>query len=445
MLMVRLLQRQVKKDPVLERCGTAKMLVVRYQQIMTRVLSQLLGAEPVAFGEQVQQLEKSSGHPNADIRLTADLVRQTQSKIRELRLDPQDTTGQELYGVLIERLKADEQRVRAMLGLDSGASAVDITKAVAGFVSHLNIPKNCFALKHTAAKKLFKALPPVQALKKLGYRSLDSALKREPLAQLYAVAQTVESKQWRVQWLGQYQNLISSDFESHEIEVLQPTTKQWATLAPELSGQYKSSCLALIELGAVILLPVAADLPAVTLLSLLFSLQHINAIRSVSAYLKLQQVRPDFGQVLSQTLQNGAYTGATLGGQALPWRLLQRYWSEAGTNQPEIFEPHLQAEDLSWRQAEVELAAAVPALEFWADSSALGLVDGDQTVSLNLFDVALSLCNRLSFGQRVSHFLQGSVWHELLLHYLKSSEAAQSNILGQLDHQLVGQEEMAEV
>lgn len=406
---------------------------------MTRVLSQLLGAEPVAFGEQVQRLEHDSGHPSADIRLTADILAKTQDTIRELGLDPADTTAEELYGALLERIKGDEQRVRSALELAKDAGAFDITKAVAQFVAGLAIPKTCFALKHMAAKKLFKSLPPTQALKKLGYRSLDSALKREPLAQLLAVAQTIEPKQWQTEWTSQYRNLTSNDFESREIEILQPATKHWAKLAPELGGRYKSNCLVLTELGAVVLLPVSADLPAVTLLSLLFALQHINAIRSVGSYLRLQQVRPDFGEVLAQTLQHGAYTSATLGGQPLPWRLLQRYFGSEGAGRPEIFEPHLQVEDLTWRDAETELAAAIPSMEFWAGTSALGLIDGDQTVSLNLFDVALALCNKLSFGDRLANFLRDNVWHELLLKYLKQSNVEES-VLGELDHELVGHE-----
>lgn len=412
---------------------------------MTRVLSQLLGAEPAAFAQQVQQLEKFSGHPNADIRLTADLLYQTQNKIRELGLDPTDTTGEELYGALMERLKADEQRVRSVLNLTDQSAAADITKAAAKFLDQLDIAKTCFALKHMTIKKMFKALPPTQALKRLGYRSLDSCLKREPLAQLYAVAQAVEPKQWQAQWASQYQKLQTNDFESRDVEILLPQTKAWVKLAPELGGQHKSTCLAIIEFGTIILLPVSATLPAVSLLTLLFGVRYLNFICSVSAYLKLQQVRPDFGVVVATTLRQGAYMDVELLGQALPWKLLQRYWDGQVKQSEELFGPHLQAEDLTWHEAEAELAKAIPALDFWADSSALGLVEGQNAVSLNLFDVALTLCNNLTFGQRLSHFLHENVWHELLLHYLKSSQQLQSTVLSQLDSELVGQEEMAGV
>src|SRR5487761_1518741 len=179
---------------------------------MTRVLSELLGAKEPGFRQGLRQLEQAGGGPSADIRLSSEILQATQSAVRELGLDPRDTTGPELYNALLERAKQDDKTVRELLGAD--ADDKDLTLRVQRLVGKLDISKKTFALKSIAAKRLLKKNPPKKAMKQLGYRSIDSMLKHEPVAQLYAAAAIAETPAWHRQLLNSYKQLLPTDFEA---------------------------------------------------------------------------------------------------------------------------------------------------------------------------------------------------------------------------------------
>jgi hypothetical protein len=409
---------------------------------MTRMLSELLGAREPDFRLGLQRLEQASGEPNADIRLSSEILQRTQAKIRELGLDPHDTTGEELYSSLLERLKHDEVKVRQALRLDKNADGVAVMSAVERTLRTLEVPKSCFALKHSVAKRLLQKRPPKKAMAALGYRSLESFLKHEPVSLIYAAAWATEAEAWRRDFIAQYAALSPSDFEPRAVEIVLPQVGRWTKLANQLTTVSRHNSLYFPELGAIILLPLSETKPGLALVSLLFALLELNDIRSASALLKLQQVKPNFGGLVAQVASGAPLLGTNLAGQPLSWQVVRHYYGNFPENyRADIFEPHVQADDLAWQQAEAVLAKAIPALEFWSDSATLALLDRTQPVSLNLFDVALSYCNQLPFAERIVQFLQQNLWHELLLRYLHQ-DALEQSLLGQLQTELVGEPAM---
>jgi hypothetical protein len=61
----------------------------------------------------------------------------------------------------------------------------------------------------------------------------------------------------------------------------------------------------------------------------------------------------------------------------------------------------------------------------------LGMLDKNRPVSFNVIDAALNYCNQLPFEKRLSHYFQRSLWHELLLRYLRH-ESVEQSVIGQL-------------
>lgn len=403
---------------------------------MTRMLSELLGATEPNFSLNIRELERASGGPSADIRLSADILLQAQAKLRELGLDPQDTTGPELYNALQERLLQDEHRLRKSLGLTDKTSSQAVLSSIQRFTRMPHVPRNCFALRLSVAKRLMKKVPPKKSMKELGYRSLDSMLKHEPIPQLYAAALIHESGQWQQDFLKQYEKLSPSDFETRKITVFYPNNKRWEKLAGQFVDTNKHTSVVLKELGAIVILPVTVDLPALAITSVLLLLEGINDIRCSSTYLKLQQVKPNFGKLVAELATSEPYTSTNLAGQPLPWRIIHYYYNSRNTEDlPSLFEPHVQSEDLDLVKSEDTLAQEIPALEFWQDTPHLALVDHGQTVSFNMLDVALSVVNRLPFSDRVVSYVRDRIWHELLVRYLNPYNL--ERVLGQLNDELV--------
>ncbi len=394
-----------------------------------------MGAVEPAFSQSIQQLEHAAGRPGTDIRLTADIMQKTRTKIAELGLDPGDTTGPELYGALQQRLKADEQRVRSALALPETAAPNDIITRVQQFFSKQENRGLSFALKTSVAKKLLKKKIPKNAMKQLGYRSADSMLKHEQVADLYAAALIAEPAAWHKSFREQYAKLTPSDFESRPIVVTRPATKKWQKLAAAYVAHSRHNILDFRELGAIVLLPIAHDVDGLAITTLLLVAEDMNAIRAHSSYAKLQQVKPDFGKRLQALSVSEPLTSASLAGQPVPWRMIQRYYARfTNSYHPEVFEPHVQSEDLEWDEGETVLTRLDPELAFWQGSEHLGLLHEGAIVSCNVLDVALGYCNHLDFTDRIVHFVRDNVWHELMMRYLN-----QENLEAAVHRQLAGE------
>ncbi|MFI5275226.1 MAG: hypothetical protein ACHQT5_00180 [Candidatus Saccharimonadales bacterium] len=402
---------------------------------MTRVLSELLGAKEPEFRLGLRQLERAGGAPSADIRLSVELHQAVQAALRELGLDPHDTTGPELYNALMERAKQDDGAIRELLGM--GVDDADLSIKVQRLVTKLDVPKKTFALKSSVAKRLLKKNPPKKAMKQLGYRSLDSMLKHESVAQLYAAAAITEAPTWHRQLLNSYKSLGATDFESRNITIVAPLNKRWEKLALDYVSNVKHNIMQFKELGAVVLLPLPSQtVEGATLAITLLTLHAVNDIRTTSAYLKLHQVRPDFGELLTKTARSDPYTQASLLGEPLPWKLIHRYFAHNDMYNAELFEPHVQPEDLKWEPAESVLAALHDRLEFWGRGAYLALLDNGEPVSLNFTDVVLNFCNKLPYEQRIVHYFRDHLWHELMLRYLHQENLEQM-VHEQLGHELV--------
>lgn len=407
---------------------------------MTKFLSQALQAPEPFFRLGLQRLESANGHPSTDIRFSTEVARQTKVKLLELGLDPHDTTPAELYHVLQERIKADDARLTKALRTTAATHVSAEADVVAGMVHALKqLPdsKRCFALRASKFRTIMKKVPPKKAMKQLGYRSLDSFLKHETSVSVLAAAALAEDHHWRKRLLAEYKRLRPSDFENRNISIVQFDTDRWQDLAERAVHEHKHNFLSLKELGAIVFLPLSADAPAgVTTASLSLALHELNEIRAASTFLKLSQVRPDFGAMVQKVANEEPALSSQLLDQNVPWKLIQRYYARlTGQEREEIFEPHLQLEDMVWQSVEQTLASIEPSFRFWQHNAHLGMLHDRGPVSLNVIDVALNYCNQLPFEQRLTHYFQHSLWHELLTRYLRRDTVEQA-VLGELQPQL---------
>ena len=405
---------------------------------MTRVLSELLGAREPHFRLGLKQLEQAAGLPSEDIRLSTEVMRKLQDKLRELSLDPRDTTGRELYAALMQRTKDDNQALCELLGSD--VDEHNLMPRIERLVQSLDVPKQVFAVKLLVAKRLLRKNPPKKVMKQLGYRSLESMLKHETAPALFAATHMVESAQWHKSMLAAYKKLLPSDFEARDVLLSSPASERWEKISSEYVAKSRQNIVSFRELGAVVLLPLAADqVEGAPLATTLLTLRAINDIRVTSAYLKLHLVRPDFGIVVAEIAQAEPQTKAKIADTILPWKLVHRYFARhADAYNSDIFAPHVQPEDLQWHSAEDALAKLHPRFEFWQHASHLGLLHAGETVSLNFLDAVLNFCNKLPYEQRTLAHLRDHLWHELMLRYMQQGSLEQT-VHEQLNDELVDQ------
>lgn len=393
---------------------------------MTRVLSELLRAEQPQFNHLLQQLEHAAGMPSHDIRLTSEVGQRLREKIAELGLDPTDTTNAELYHALQQRFKTDEQLLRSSLHITDQTDPEELIKIIQRQASKA-VTQQVFAMKPAIARKLLKKVPPKRAMKQLNYRSLDSMLKHEAPAHVYTAAVLFETKVWQKKFLAQYAQLQSTDFEVRDCMVTLPLSARWQKVASSIAAEQRHNVLYFQELGAIVVLPVPKDLPGLVTINLMHALHAANKIVASSTYLKLQQMKPGYGDAVRRVAgQQEPVTDTKLIDWTVPWRIVHEYFSRTGQNQdPSFFGPHISTTDLSWHTPESVLAKLHPTFSFWQDTAYTAQLQERTGVSLNLLDVATSFCNRLPFTAALTNGLEQHLRHELVLRYLNAAHIEQ--------------------
>lgn len=403
----------------------------------------MLGANESAFRLGLHRLERAAGMPRADIRLQAAVQREVRVKIAQLGLDPSATTGHELFRALEERLKADEVLVRRALGVQESATTTDLLAAVQRYLEKESSRHVIFAVKPAVMRALLKKLKPKATMKALGYRSMDSMFKHEPVVQLLAATEMVENSAWQNARLEAYGKLRSSDFELRKVSYVVPTTKRWPDVARSYTAHHKHNIRIVSELGGVVILLLDTELPGLAIVTVLLGLQALSDIRSRSALLKLQHVRPDFAAIFKETIEHEPMTDVEFGGSKLSWRSVHWFYgSSHAPDYPELFETHLQYDDFRVHDDHKTLAKLDQALEFWCGGSFLAMLDGREAVSLNVLDVALSVCNGVGYANRFVQHMREALGRELLGRYMRQGnlQALLDETLGrQLSPELVGE------
>jgi hypothetical protein len=200
---------------------------------MSKMISELLGAEEPLFSNAIKQLERISGNPSVDVRLTAEILGKARLKTKELGLDPDDTTPKELYYGLLSKVKEDNQRIkRNILGLVHDSDEIDaLVPPMVKVALKADVPKKCWALKRSVAKRLLKKMPPKMMMRHLGYRSIDSMLKNEPFDEMYAALRFSEGPDWLDEYNKAFDSIKASDFETRDIQIVVMDHAKWVDLA----------------------------------------------------------------------------------------------------------------------------------------------------------------------------------------------------------------------
>ncbi len=408
---------------------------------MSGFISALLAKEKTAIRTTLAKLEQASGENSIDSRLISEIVIKSKAKIKQLGLDADDTTPEELYSSLNNLAQLHDSFLAKALGGIDPSDTSEMLPKITKFTNNIAKTKTVWGIKHAVAKRQIKLLPPKLLMKKLGYRSIDSMLKRENIDDLFAGIRVVESNEYIGKFFNSFTKLRPSDFESRKMSVRQLSHKKWQKITGEYVNRTRSNLVELKEMGSVIVLSIPVEkLKGTTITVLPLILHELNDIHLYSSFFKYEQVQHDFGQIFSNALQNKPISNVNMAGLDLSWNIVRDHFGKlAKTGLSDIFEPHIQNDDLEKQSVEESLYKLEPALHFWYQNDSLGLPYSNGVVSFNLMDVATNLVNNLSFGLNSTKYLAGSLWDELLTRYL-NEEPLHDQVLQQLDNQNVEDE-----
>jgi hypothetical protein len=199
---------------------------------MSKAISTLLDQPEPVIKRAVKILEDKNGSPSHDVRQLAQNIQAIRIKIADLGLDANDTTAEELYHALLIKYQNDSQT------FDNNYSPILQTQDqkadnAAKLISRSGSLPEVWSLKPASAKNLLKSLPPKKIMKHLGYRSVDSLLKRQNLAEIHLMLGRFESSTWNRAHSKKISSLDSSNFELGPLKIASPSSAKWGDVSSD--------------------------------------------------------------------------------------------------------------------------------------------------------------------------------------------------------------------
>ena len=394
---------------------------------MTKLLAQLLSSKEPQFHQTLARLEAAAGHASHDIRLSEDINQLQRAKLQQLGLDPNDTTGEELFQALQEKLKSDDalliKRLRQISAYQVNAAA-NLSEGIAAATNEVMQGSLIFVLKSSVAKRALAKFPPKKVMKALNFRSYESMLKHVPICLLLPVAQELEGSGWLQHYNTFLRTLRPRDFEERNVSVYSPHTEKWLALKSQLLAISKQTVLVNKELGSIVILPLPNQpVPGIATLTLAGAASGLNAIYAASSYFRLSQVAKDFGARIAHSAgDEPQILSLDYFSTPLSWETVVRFIHHMQGQLGNPLDAHIGAEELiGWQPVEHLIQRIAPEMEFWRDCGHVGRLDGNGSdpVSFNVTDNALSLVNRKSYHERYVHHARRALWQELIARYIR--------------------------
>jgi hypothetical protein len=410
---------------------------------MAKILRDLLDAEEPIFSVALQQLEQASGRQGADARLIGELTEKTHSAMRQLRLDPANTTGKEYYQALLARIEQDNERVTRLIGATDGSDVAELVPLMIEAANKVNFNRTVFVLKHAKAKDLLRQMPPRALMEKLGHKTVDAMFEHEDFDEIYTALRFSEGAEWLNQYNELFKSVTPDDYEERDIRILAMNHDKYVDLAEHFTQKKLHNVTHTKELGVIVVVPLReTHSKGLTLKTLPLLLHYLNEVKLYSSFFKLKAKHPNFGETVVTTLIADPGTASQMAGHYVHWRVIQRYFGKLKDEaHKEAFEPHVQPEDLHWRRAEELLYQIDPEMDFWKDNDYVGMLFDGLPVTLNFVDVSLSYANSIPYDMRYVYHFRESLWNEIFIRYM-SYPNLEKQILQQLDNDMVAPEQL---
>lgn len=408
------------------------------------LLSKFLAAKEPLFNHTIDQLEKRTGGWGIDAQLTAEIRQKAADRLARLGLSDTDSP-QAVYQALIGRIKQDDERLCRIVGGNDPTDLADLVPKIVDTLEQQTLPRSGWFIKASVAKQMLVDSPPKGIMKLLGYKTAKSLVAKEDITKLFCALRFCEDPDWLNKFNAKYaKKLQPNNFENRDIKIVIFEPERWGDVAAPFVKKKLHNITHSKEMGAICILPVGnVHTPGVAIKIMPLIAHYFNEIRMYSAFFKLVKARPDFGLVVAETLIADTPTVKTSAGGEIGWRVIQRYFGKLKhENHPEIFEPHLQPEDIHWRKAEEVLYDVDPELEFWRDLDFVGVMYGDEIVTFNMMDVALSYANQLQYEERYIYHFREALWNEIFARYF-GDKTLEEQVIENLNNQIVKPSELA--
>lgn len=405
-------------------------------------LANLLSAKQPLFDLAISNLEALTDHQQKGVLLQKEIDKAFSNFVKR-HLEVSESEGEAVYKALMKLIWEQNEIVASKyLKLEEEADLDQTLQACIDFVEKMKLPKRVFRLKKQRAIQMLEDNPPLQVLKLLKYNNVTEMLAKERLEEVYGALRFAEGDEWLAKFNEQYLSLKAEDFTYGEIEIVKMPLR-WAPLTKDFIKKKKHNITHLKELGVVVVIETEDRelLHGLVLKVLPLIVHYFYEVRLYSNFFKLKSKSTqgaEFGRVITETILADPKLDVKIGGERIHWRVVQRYFGklEDAKKHPEIFEPHLQPEDLHWDRAEKILAEVIPELMIWEELDYVGRIYDGLPISLNFMDLTLGFANKARYKEHLFYHFRESLWNEIFARYM-GHDALEDELLAKLNNSLV--------
>lgn len=390
-------------------------------------IAQLLRAPEETIAGLFEKMEKSTGRVGVADKIFKENQEIVSQKLAALGIDTDKADAASVQAELLKKTRAADDAFFEFLGRPNFGSQEGCEKML-GLVKQIkNGPAKGFFIKEEKLKNFLYLNPPKNILAALGHKSVEEALAKEDLYELFAALRFVESEHWLNEvFFRPYNDLTADNFEEREIRITVLSAK-WEQIGQKFVGKKLHNISHLKEVGMVFMIPMAKENfsgQALETFSLL--LHYLHEIDFYCRLFRKYAALPNYGQNLVK-LVSGQVLSSPLSKDGVRWRIIQRYLAKTDPQDPRLFEAHVNPETVHWLKAEREMDALAQKnpqlkLDFWkgVDDFAGEVFPagkrGDEIVSFDLLDSIISLTH--GGLEKYLYHQQEALWNKIFIEFM---------------------------
>lgn len=349
--------------------------------------------------------------------------------LAELNL-PQDSSAEEIYSALINRLTHLDQHLFELLDKPNLANMSVTCGKMCKVVFQVFPPPQGLFIKKEKVTQLLNKYKPDNLLKYFGYSSVDKLVEEEGFASVVSALRFAQSQEWMHKFFDEaYNDLGPGDFEERDVEI-KILEEKWVDVAEKYLEKKYHNVSHLKEFGVIFITPIKLDIPGETSRMFTLLLHYLHEIPFYSKLFRKIIEGKDFIPKLQSLLRGDVPSGPILDGGKVVWRIVQRYLAKDNESDPRLFEPHVNPEAEHWYQAERDFGRLSRMMEgedkkmsfrFWIGVDHVGDFFKDrngqeQLVGFNYIDLVMSLVKKGHIKYLYHH--QEALWNKIFLEYM---------------------------
>lgn len=349
------------------------------------------------------------------------------------KLDSEETGAAHIKSILRKIIYTHEGELLKFLEIIEGKDKFEKAAALAKKIA--NIPKGFF-LKKSHGADILKKRKPENLLKYLKLSTVEEAMSKYDVSELFSALRFVESDLWMHQTFEEvYSHFTPDDFEEREVEV-RVLGPEWREISEKFVLKKHHNLSHLKEFGVIFLNPISEDIPGKFLRDFALFLHYFHEISFYSKLFRRYSSEDDFSDKLKSLLRGDVpEVYKTPPGE---WLIVQRYLYKENSNDPRLYMPRVNPESIHWMRGERDLTLfraeeARLNLGLWHDLDWVGGIfdhGNEEVVSFDLEDNAMSLVSFMEGkNQSFNYHQREAMWTKLFFAYVGGEENAEKLIV----------------